>query len=306
MISRVGITDSLTLEKRKEGDRFQVVEPAATSVYQGLPVSKTIQPAVIGGTWFPKAPDAAIASKTVFLYFHGGAFIQGDGRDAQCATIAKMLLTKGRADSVFSVQYRLSGYGGLNPYPAALQDALSSYLFLLNVVHVPAKQIVVAGDSAGGNLVTALLRYLAEHGAATGIPEPKCAVLISPWVAPFDYEMAGNPHLGTDFVPSSYGAWGAHSYGGGRPGAAADPYITPLGNPFATSVPIFSSAGSAEIFYERIVRWVDEMGAIDGNKVQIYHEKDAVHDTFFSAEMLGFENSAWEVAAQIGEFVGRY
>ncbi|KAI1869889.1 uncharacterized protein JN550_005479 [Neoarthrinium moseri] len=306
IISRVGITETLTLQAGKEGERFQVVKPSILDVYKGPLANKTTKPATIGGTWFPTVPGADIISKTVVLYLHGGAFVQGDGRDAQCGSIAEKLLRKGGANAVFSVQYRLSGYNGLNPFPAALQDALSSYLYLLNDLHVPASQIVLAGDSAGGNLATAFLRYLHEFGNGIKVPPPKCAVLLSSWVAPYEYQTTGNPHRGTDFIPSSYPKWGAHAYGDGLPNAASDPYITPLGNPFRTPVPIFSNAGAAELFYERIVRWGDEMRGIEGNVVETNLEPAAVHDTFFVADALGFEKSAWDVAAKIGEFVRKF
>ncbi|KAI1272351.1 alpha/beta hydrolase fold-3 domain-containing protein [Xylaria sp. FL0933] len=304
LTSRIGITDYLTLEPGQEGQRFQVVKPSRLDFYKGLLASS--EPATIGGTWYPQAPKEDITSKIVFLYFHGGAFIQGDGRDANCGPIAKRLLDKGGADAVFSVQYRLSGYGGLNPFPAALQDALSSYLFLLNSLHIPENQIIVAGDSAGANLTMALLLYLHNFGAATGVRAPKCAVLLSPWVAPFDYNMDDNPHRGTDFIPASYPSWGANSYAGSWPNARSDPYITLLANPFPTPVPIFANAGSAEMFYERILEWADEMRRVDGNVVEVNHEMAAPHDTFLSAELLGFEKSAGDVAARIGEFVAKH
>ncbi|KAJ8126993.1 hypothetical protein O1611_g6644 [Lasiodiplodia mahajangana] len=280
LTSRVGITETLTLQPGKEGKRFHLVKPASAKFYHGLLASEKVKPATIGGTWYPEAPGVGNTPKTVFLYFHGGAFIAGDGRDATCAPIAKKLLEKGGATVMFSVQYRLSGYDGVNPFPTALQDALSSYLYLLHELKIPASHIVVAGDSAGANLTMALLLYLHNFGTATQIPTPRAAVLISPWVAPFHYDMRDNPHR--------------------------DPYITQLGNPFSTPVPIFASAGTAEMFYERILKWADEMRSIQGNKIEVYHEQDAVHDTFLSAELLGFETSAWGVAQGIGEFVSKH
>ncbi|KAI0014884.1 alpha/beta hydrolase fold-3 domain-containing protein [Xylariomycetidae sp. FL0641] len=299
--SRVSITEDLTLEPRKEGDRFQVIAPAGPEAYEGRLAHEFVTPAVIGGTWFPRAPAGALsASATVFLYFHGGAFIQGDGRDRQCGGIAGKLLARGGAAAVFSVQYRLSGCGGRDPFPAAVQDALSAYLHLLRAARVPAERIVVAGDSAGTNLAVALLRHLAEHVPG---PPPRCAVLVSPWVAPFHFRVDGNPRRGTDFVPASFARWGARAYAGGHTWAADDPYITPLGHPFPTPVPIFASAGSAELSFEHIARWADEMRAVKGNKVELFCEKDAVHDTLLIGEVLGFDESAWKVAASIGEFV---
>lgn len=304
LTSRIGITEILTLEPGKEGQRFQVVKPSASEFYRGLLAST--KPATIGGTWFPQPPKEDIKSKTVFLYFHGGAFVQGDGRDAYCGLIAKRLLDKSGADVVFSVQYRLSGFGGQNPFPAALQDALSSYLFLLKELQVPANNIVVAGDSAGGNLTLAFLLYLRNFCSEIGVPTPKCAVLLFPWVAPFYYDVDDNPHRGTDFLPPSYPRWGANSYAGKWPNARSDPYITQLSNPFPTPVPIFTNAGAAELFYERILQWAEEMNGVEGNVVEVNHEEAVPHDTFLTAKLLGFEKSAWDVAAKIGDFVRRH
>lgn len=203
--SRVGITETLTLEPGKEGDRFQTAAVPSSSLFKGPLAPETIKPQVVGGTWFPSPPGTDIASKNVVLYFHGGAFIQGDGRTAQCGSIAKKFLDTGAADAVFSLQYRLSGYGNANPFPAALQDALTGYVFLLNILQIPSSQITFAGDSAGGNLVAALLRYLHEYGPAINTPTAKCAVLLSPWVEPFYYDPRGNPHRKTDFTPGSFG-----------------------------------------------------------------------------------------------------
>lgn len=204
-ISRVGITETLTLEPGKEGQRFQTIPVPPSSLFKGPLASETIKPQKVGGTWFPKAPGTDIASKNVVLYFHGGAYIQGDGRTEQCGSIAKKFLDTGAADAVFSLQYRLSGYGNANPFPAALQDALSSYVFLLNTLKISSSQIVFAGDSAGAHLAISLLRYLHEYGSAINTPTPKCAVLLSPWVEPFYYDLRDNPHTKTDFVPGSFG-----------------------------------------------------------------------------------------------------
>lgn len=204
-VSRVGITETLTLETGTEGKRFQTVPVSPADVYRGPLASETIKPEKIGGTWFPDAPGPDVTSKTVILFFHGGAFIQGDGRTATYGSIARYFLEKESADFVFSLQYRLSGHGGVNPFPAAMQDVLSSYLFLLNTLHIPPRQIILAGDSAGATLATDLLLYLHEYGAAINAPTPKCAVLLSPWVEPFYYDASDNPHRGTDFIPGAYG-----------------------------------------------------------------------------------------------------
>lgn len=204
-ISRVGITETLTLEPGKEGERFQTISVPCSSLFRGPLASERTKPEKGGGTWFPKAPGANIASKTiqVVLYFHGGAYVQGDGRTVLCGSIAKKFLDTGAADAVFSLQYRLSGYGNTNPFPAALQDALSSYVYLLNTLKIPSSQIIFAGDSAGAHLAISLLRYLHEYGSAINTPTPKCAALFAPWIEPFYYDLRDNLHRETDYIPAS-------------------------------------------------------------------------------------------------------
>ncbi|KAK8007842.1 hypothetical protein PG989_001832 [Apiospora arundinis] len=304
--SRVGITENITLNPGNEGNRFQTVSPPSSDFYRGPFSSPTIKPMTCGGTWSPCVPNnnELASSSMVALYVHGGAFIAGDGRDAMFGSIANRLLKKSGLDFVFSVQYRLSGHGGQNPFPAAAQDVLAAYLFLLNTLGVPASHIVVIGDSSGGNLIQALLRYLSEHGAEAGavpILWPRAAVLLSPWVAPFEYKLADRPNFQTDFVPSSFGAWGSHCYGGDH--GVSDPYVTPLGHPLALPLPIFVNIGERELTREFMERWVEEMRGVEGNDVQLNLELGAVHDTFFLGPMLGFGESADEVAVKIGRFL---
>ena len=302
MRSRIGITETLSLEKGKEGNRFQVAKPAHTDLYQG-PLVSDIKPAAVGGTWFPAPLGSDAASKMTVLYLHGGAYVQGDGRTDFCGFAGGLLAKNSGADAVFSVQYRLSGYSGLNPFPAALQDALTAYLFLVRQLHIPSRNIVLCGDSAGANLAIALLRYIQEFGEDLEIPPPRCAGLFSPWVAPFDIEHAGSANRRSDYLPTSFLSWGAHAYAGGLSESTSHPYITPLGHPFATPVPIFINSGSAEIFYDANLRWVNEMNGIRGNAVEFHVEEGSCHDTLLVGDKLGFEMSAQESVLKLKTFI---
>ncbi len=83
------------------------------------------------------------------LYFHGGAYVMGspNTHKAMLATLCK----KADARAVL-VGYRKAPE---NPFPAAIDDALSAYKALLETV--PARQIIIGGDSAGGGIALALL-----------------------------------------------------------------------------------------------------------------------------------------------------
>ena len=180
MQSRCGTTETLLTQPATEGNRFHIVKPFDSAYYQVVLDHADTKPAPVGGTWFPQAPGQHTATKTVVLYLHGGAFVQGDGRQNFCKFVGATLIEYGNVDYLFSVQYRLAGYG-LNPFPAAVQDALTAYIFLLTTARIEPERIVLAGDSAGGNLAIALLRYIQEYGKELNIPLPKCCVLFSPW-----------------------------------------------------------------------------------------------------------------------------
>ena len=115
-------------------------------------------------------PEKARSGK-ILLYLHGGAFILGS-----CDSHRKLVtqITRaGRIDAVLP-EYRLAPE---HPYPAGLQDCVGVYRALLDYGYNP-KNIVVAGDSAGGGLTMSLMLEL-RH---SGIPLPGAAVLISPFL----------------------------------------------------------------------------------------------------------------------------
>jgi acetyl esterase/lipase len=114
------------------------------------------------------------SSATTILYFHGGAYYLcgASTHRGLCAALAKGC--KGR---VVSVEYRLAPQ---TAFPGQLLDAFTSYLSLLypppGSFHgaVRAEEIVLGGDSAGGNLSMALLQLLLQlHRSASGVPVVK-------------------------------------------------------------------------------------------------------------------------------------
>lgn len=81
----------------------------------------------------------------------------------------------------FSLDYRLCvpGRPRAGSYPAALLDALSGYLYLVRTLGFSPDNIIIAGDSAGGNLAVALCRYLRDEQVER---MPGSLLLLSPWV----------------------------------------------------------------------------------------------------------------------------
>ncbi|MCE5210182.1 MAG: alpha/beta hydrolase [Deltaproteobacteria bacterium] len=107
---------------------------------------------------------------TIF-YLHGGGYALGSPQAYTGFTGVLSHLSQMR---VLSVDYRLAPE---DPHPAAVQDAVNAYCWLLHQ-GVPAKSIVMGGDSAGGGLTFATLIALKDSGD----PLPAAAFAISPWV----------------------------------------------------------------------------------------------------------------------------
>jgi monoterpene epsilon-lactone hydrolase len=108
--------------------------------------------------------------KPVILYLHGGAFIMPAVPMTHVWFLARMC---SELDAVgFMADYRLAPF---SQFPAALDDCEAAYRALLDL-GFPASRIVVAGESAGGNLALGLLQRIRKHGW----PMPACAVPVSP------------------------------------------------------------------------------------------------------------------------------
>jgi epsilon-lactone hydrolase len=113
----------------------------------------------------------------VVLYLHGGGYVFGS-----ILSHRHLVAEIGRASGsrTLAIDYRLSPE---NPFPAAVDDALASYRFLLEQGIEP-RHIALVGDSAGGGLVVSTLVAIKE----ADLPQPACGWVISPWV---DMEASG-------------------------------------------------------------------------------------------------------------------
>ncbi len=88
---------------------------------------------------------------------------------------SRVFLNSTHVDRPQAVDYRLAPE---TQFPGPLHDAVTAYFRLIDDLHVPPENIIVAGDSAGGGLALALLMYLRDNNYAL----PSGAILFSPWV----------------------------------------------------------------------------------------------------------------------------
>lgn len=124
--------------------------------------------------------DRPHSGKKIILYCHGGGYSTGSPLYARTLTtkLASLL-----SMDVFCFDYRLAPE---HPYPAAVDDAQAAWDYLM-LQGYGAKDIFVAGDSAGGNLALALGLRLKEQKRML----PAGFVLMSPWT---DLTVSGKTH----------------------------------------------------------------------------------------------------------------
>lgn len=127
------------------------------------------------------ADATAAPGEKVFLFLHGGAYMTLSAHPADTsAQIPRGLLahttTVRRA---LSLEYRLAR-DGTHTFPAQLLDVVAAYAHLVQRCGFAPRDVVLVGDSAGGNLALALARYVLEQPGA-GLAPPGAIVLCSPW-----------------------------------------------------------------------------------------------------------------------------
>ncbi|MFZ3302114.1 MAG: alpha/beta hydrolase [Mycobacterium sp.] len=193
----------------------------------------------VGAEWI-SAPGAA-ADRAV-LYLHGGGYIMGSlntHRDLMGR------ISRAAQARVLGLDYRLAPE---HPFPAAVEDTVAGYRFLLDQGPPPAR-LAIAGDSAGGALTIAAL--VAGRGA--GLPMPAAAVCLSPFL---DLEGTGESvktraDVDPIATPEVIDVW-AKAYLGG-----ADPR-TPLANPLYADLaglpPLLIQVGDHEVLLDDATR----------------------------------------------------
>jgi len=152
---------SLTIAERRR---------ATASVAASPPPGTAVDPVDAGGVPAEWVAATGVSPGRVLLYLHGGAYQIGS--PATLRHLVALLSGAARARAL-SVDYRLAPE---HPFPAAIEDALAAYRWLLASGIDPAL-IAVAGDSAGGGLALGALVALRDAGD----PMPAGAVLLSPW-----------------------------------------------------------------------------------------------------------------------------
>ncbi|GAA5930427.1 uncharacterized protein JCM15063_004801 [Sporobolomyces koalae] len=142
------------------------------------------------GRWIAKPGTDRSKDEVVIYFIHGGGFVVDTGSNSQeiLTNVAKEFNLKRNIQcSVFSLDYRLAPE---YKYPSQLIEAVAGYQYLVNTLGIDESKILLAGDSAGGNLCAAFLLHLARPAKEIKTPQelgklpgrPGGALLISPFV----------------------------------------------------------------------------------------------------------------------------
>ncbi|WP_253394590.1 alpha/beta hydrolase [Methylorubrum extorquens] len=216
-----------------------------------LPPDVRVEPIDAHGVPAEWTSTPAANGERVILFLHGGGYVSGSlkshrhmvaqaGREALARTLA--------------LGYRLAPE---HPFPAALDDALTGYRFLLASGIAPAR-IALAGESAGGGLALATALSLREAGLSL----PGCLWLSSPWVdlaltgASMESKAAVDPLLSRTYLSELASLYlnGADALG---------PLVSPINADLAGLPPMLIQVGSAETLLDDSIRLAAAAGAAD-------------------------------------------
>jgi monoterpene epsilon-lactone hydrolase len=228
-----------------------------------------------------------IVAERVICYLHGGGYVIGSiNTHRELAS----RLSRAASARVLILDYRLAPE---NPFPAAVDDSIAAYHWLLSVGVDPAR-LVIAGESAGGGLTVATLVALRDAGESL----PAAGICLSPWV---DLECMGesivtkaeiDPVINKDHILMMSKAYLGDT----------DP-CTPLASPLYADLtglpPLLIQVGTAECLFDDAMRLADHARAA-GVDVTLEPWDDMIHMWHFFAAMLPEGQQAID---RIGEFV---
>lgn len=187
----------------------------------------------MAGEWV--SVNRAHMKKYVILYCHGGGYSTGS------SIYARTLTTKLAASTsmdVLSFDYRLAPE---HPYPAATEDAMKAWDYLM-LLGYGARDVIVAGDSAGGNMALSLVLKLKSQNRLL----PRGLVLMSPWT---DLTSSGKTHITRAEVDpvlnEEYLKSMIENYAPDQP--LDDPLISPLFGEFEGFPPTYIQVGDNEV-----------------------------------------------------------
>lgn len=235
-------------------------------------------------------PEGGDTSRAV-LYLHGGAYVSGS-LESHRNIGARLAVAAGAP--LLALDYRLAPE---DPFPAAINDAIAAWTWLVTDGGIGAARVAICGDSAGGGLTTATMIALRDAGA----PLPAAAALLSPWV---DLGCRGTSHsaradiepmLRTQFLEAD-----AKRYAGSD-GDVLHPLVSPVEADLSSLPPVLIHVGTDEILFDDAVTLHERLDAAG-----VDSQLDVWPDMFHVWHGCPLLPEAHEAVRQIGRFVTRH
>lgn len=280
-----------------KGDKMLKVgsQYAGSTTEWKAPEGYLLEKHVVGGIPIELLQKNDDFSSNVILQFHGGAYVIGlidiyrdiAVRYAQISDAA-----------VLSVDYRIAPEYS---YPAALEDALIAWEWLLSQGY-SEDRIIVVGDSAGGNLALAMVAKLRDEGRAL----PKAVVCMSPWAdlaAQGDSyitkrhldPMFGTPNGKEDNLEEDPGLFASYAQGVSE----YDKYLSPVYGEFNDFPPMLIQVGTYEVL-ESDSLTVYKKAAMQGVDVRLTRYEGMFHVFQLFGNIIPESRLAW---TQVEEFL---
>ncbi len=229
--------------------------------------------------------NRAHMKKYVILYCHGGGYSTGSSLYARTLTNKLAMST---SMDVLCFDYRLAPE---HPYPAALEDAMKAWNYLM-LLGYGARDVVVAGDSAGGNLALALVHKLKSEKRLV----PRGLALMSPWTdltasgQSYETKKDVDPVLDAEYIGQM-----VKNYAEGQD--LKNPFISPIFGDFSDFLSTYIQVGENEILLNDSIMLHQKM--IEANVPVRMHTFEGMWHVF---QMSPFK-TAYEAMDKNAEFV---
>ncbi|MGF1466440.1 MAG: alpha/beta hydrolase [Sandaracinaceae bacterium] len=247
----------LTLEDR----RRRMDELGLRGVRPGRATFDPVDAGGVPAEWV-RPPNAR--TEGVVLHLHGGGYVMGSPRSHRPPLAA---LASQSGFPILSVEYRLAPE---HPCPAAIEDAVAAYRWLIGPGGVRPSRVVMLGDSAGGGLTLSSALCLRDAGD----PLPAGLALLSPWLDLTAGSERVRQETGCDYVPKRRLEDPALQYAGGL--RRDDWRVSPILGDLAGLPPLFVIAGGEELLLSDSVRIADRARDA-GVDVELHVQSDEIH-----------------------------
>lgn len=232
----------------------------------------------------PQAPRRGIV-----LFLHGGSYIFGSVETSHAELCAAVAVASNA--TLVGIDYRLAPE---HPYPAALEDALAAFDALVASGAAPA-DIVVAGDSAGGNLALCLQLALRDRGSE----QARAALLLSPWLDLTASRASCRAGDAIDYGQTWFLLQHARDFAGQVP--LDDARVSPLNADLSGLNPLFVVLGGAERLLDEGRELVEKARHV-GVTAELYVAEDMPHNPL---ALVDFHPHAAAALRRSAEFLAR-